>query len=100
MVWLLLLAAWGILCLIWVVLGWFFSNIPFTLIYRCSDGQHPDGAIARYFWLRSMGLISGPLFIVGTISPQEQKIWKQKHPNIEFLKPEDISSASELERTI
>ena len=99
MAWLILLAAVGIVSLIWCVLGWILPDAAMLVVFRCPQGYHPDGAICRYQWLRSLGLIHGKLVIIGQISPQEQDIWKKKHPNVEFLTAEDLPAALELERT-
>ena len=93
------LAGFGALSLIWVILGWFLPKVPFVLVFRCPKGCHPDGAIVRCRWLHSLGLVRGPLVIVGDFPEREQEIWKRKHTNMEFLSPEDIASVPELERT-
>jgi hypothetical protein len=100
MVWLVILAAWGGLCLLWVLIGLLLPRTPMTMICRCPQGQHPDGAIARHRWLCGMGICQGPLLILGNIPPAEQQIWKQHHYDVEFLEPEDFSLPAELERTI
>ena len=100
MAWLILLAGIGLVSLVWCILGWFLPSVPLVVVYRCAHDCHPDGAICRYQWLRSLGLIRGKLVIIGQISPQEQDIWKKKHPNVEFLTAEEWPAALELERTI
>lgn len=99
MAWLILLAGIGLLSLGWCALGWILPNTPLLVVFRCDPGHHPDGTISRYQWLRSLGLIRGKLVIIGQISPQEQDIWKKKHPNVEFLTAEELPAALELERT-
>ena len=94
------LAGFGALSLIWVILGWFLPKVSFVLVFRCPKGCHPDGAIGRCRWLQGLGLVRGPLVIVGDFPEKEQKIWKRKHSNVEFLSPEVIASVPELERTI
>lgn len=97
--WLVLLASIGLVSLVWCVLGWVLPDASWVVVFRCPQGHHPDGAISRYQWLRSLGLISGKLVIVGQIPSSEQDIWKKKHPNVEFLTAEDLPAALELERT-
>ena len=94
------LAAFGAWSLVWCVLGWLLPNIPMVLLFRCRDGQQPDSAIARHSWLNSLGLLHGPLIIVGNIPEREQKVWMQSHPNVKFITPEELPSVPELERTI
>lgn len=101
MVFLILLAffaGFGALSLVFVILGWILPKSALVLMFRCSCGQHPDGAIARWRWLHGLGLLHGSLVIVGDISEAEQEIWKNKHPNVEFLSSEVIASVPELER--
>ena len=98
--WLILLASVGLVSLLWCVLGWVLPDAPLVVVFRCPQGHHPDGAISRYQWLRSLGLIRGNLVIVGQIPAPEQDIWKKKHPNVEFLTAEELPAALELERTI
>lgn len=97
--WLILLASIGLVSLVWCLLGWVLPDAPLVVVFPCPQGHHPDGAISRYQWLRSLGLISGKLVIVGQIPASEQDIWKKKHPNVEFLTAEDLPAALELERT-
>ena len=94
------LAFWGAVNVIWTVLGWLLPKAPTMLLYLCPDNRHPDGAIARYCWLRSLGLIRGKLVIFGQIPQKEQDIWKKKYPNVEFLTVQELPAALELERTI
>ena len=96
--WLILLASIGLLSLGWCLLGWILPNVPLVVVYQCSKGHYPDGAISRYQWLRSLGLVGGKLVIIGQIPSQEQDIWKRKHPNVEFLTAEELPAALELER--
>ena len=97
--WLILLAAVGIVSLIWCVLGWILPDAAMLMVFCCPQGCHPDGAICRYRWLHGLGLIRGPLLIVGQIPAQEQDIWKKRYSNVEFLTAEELPTALELERT-
>lgn len=99
MAWLILLACVGLVSLLWGMLGWILPDAPLMVIYRCPQNQHPDGAISRYLWLRSLGLIRGKLVIFGQIPQKEQDIWKKKYPNVEFLTVQELPAALELERT-
>jgi hypothetical protein len=94
------LAAWGLMSLLWVIAALFLPRENWALVCRCGEGRHPDGAIARYTWLRGLGLVQGPLWVIGCIPPQEQRIWHRKHPDVVFLSEEEFSSLTELERTI
>ena len=93
------LAFWGAVNVIWTVLGWLLPKAPTMLLYLCPDNRHPDGAIARYCWLRSLGLLHGPLVIVGGCRRAEQEMLAGTYPGVEFCSPEDLPSRLELERT-
>ncbi len=99
MAWLILLASVGLVSLGWCLLGWVLPDAPLVVVFRCPQNHHPDGAISRYQWLRSLGLIRGKLVIIGQIPAPEQEIWKKKHPNVEFSTAEELPAALELERT-
>jgi hypothetical protein len=94
------LCAWGALSLTWVLLGWLLCGDFTALIFCPSRMRHPDGAIARYVWLRGLGVLREPLLIVGDIEESEQTILKKIYPDVEFLRPDTLADRLELERTI
>jgi hypothetical protein len=92
------LAFWGAVSVVWTVLGWLLPKAPLILLYRCPHTHHPDGAIVRYCWLRSLGFVHGPLVIVGSCSETEQEMLAGTYPGVEFCSPEDLPARLELER--
>lgn len=95
-----LLAAWGLLYVIWFLFGWLVSEklSATTVVFRRND-QFADGIILRWRWLRSMGLLCGKLIVVGqTISDTERKILRDHYPDVEFCSMEALPALLELER--
>lgn len=94
------LAFWGAVSVVWTLLGWLLPKAPMTLLFLCPTDAHPDGAIARYGWLRNLGLFDGPLVIVGSCSEAEQEMLTGTYSGVEFCSLEELPSRLELERTI
>ena len=95
MLWFILLgalAAFGLLCCIYCVGGLFLSadSRP-RLICLLPQGHHPDGAIARYRVLRDLGLVHGPLLILGA-APENLGV------DVEFCTAQELFPRLELER--
>ncbi len=59
------LAAFGALALSWALAGLLLPAPRLAAVYLVPSGQHADGAVARWRWLRSLGLLRGPLYVVG-----------------------------------
>ena len=89
---LIMLAAFGLFCCIYCTVGFFLSTdrCP-LLICLLPPGHHPDGAVARYQILRDLGLVHGPLLIVG-VEPEDMGA------DIEFCTVQELPARLELER--
>lgn len=63
------LAAFGVLCALWVVLGsWLTNAAPCRIVLFPAPGR--EGVAARRFlWLRELGLIKGRLTLVCDAEP-------------------------------
>lgn len=86
------LAAFGFLCCVYCVAGLFLSDDRRPmLICLLPQGHLPDGAIARYRLLKDLGLVRGPLLVIGT-APSKAA------PDIEYCSLQDIPTRLELER--
>lgn len=86
------LAAFGLLCCIFCAAGLFLSGDPHTkLICLLVPGYPPDGAIAHYRVLRDLGLVHGPLLIIGA-EPEDMGA------DIEFCTAQELPARLELER--
>ncbi len=77
------LAAFGLLCAIWVILGLFLPRAG-TVAILC-DGTEKT-LVRRYFWLRELGLIRCRLILLDSRLPAafRQQIM-EKCKDIEFL---------------
>ena len=95
MIWFILLgtlAAFGLLCCVYCILGLFLSDdVRPKLVCLLPRSHHPDGAIARYRLLRDLGLVQGPLLILGA-EPENAGA------DIEFCTVQELSARLELER--
>lgn len=95
MVWFIflgMLAAFGLLCCIYCVAGFFLSNDRQPmLICLLPRGQLPDGAIISYRLLKDLNLVGGPLLIIGTAPPKSP-------PDIEYCSLQELPARLELER--
>lgn len=95
MLWFILLgalAAFGLLCCAYCTVGLFLSNDRRPLlICMLPRDHHPDGAVARYRILRDLGLVRGPLLIIGTGS-------ENMGADIEFCTARELPARLELER--
>lgn len=93
------LAAFGLLSGLWALFGWLLpGSRGSALLFLCRPGKDVSWVLARYRWLRDLGLIRGPLLIIGSsLSPQEQERIRQRHRDVEFWNPEELSSRLEQE---
>lgn len=95
------LAAWGVLCALWALLGWLLpgSGGGVVLLCLCRPRRSLEGAILRHRWLRSLGLMRCPLLILGDpLSAEEQAVYRKKYPGIEFCSLEELTARLEVER--
>ena len=85
------LAAFGLWCCIYCWAGLFLSDDRPRLVCLLPEGHHPDGVIARYRFLKDLGLVQGPLLILG---PEEE----YAGADIEFCTVQEFAARLELER--
>lgn len=93
------LAAFGLLCGLWAAFGWLLPGGRGSVtVFLCRPGVGEDWIIGRYRWLQGLGLLHGPLLILGSgLSEQEQAAICQRHRGIEFCSLEALSARLEWE---
>ena len=74
------LAAFGVICVLWAFLGWLIpEQRGMSMVYVCR-GESIEALLRRYRWLRDMGLVRGKLLIVDEGMPEQQRrILEGKH---------------------
>lgn len=95
-----MLAAFGLLCALWVSFGWLLPGIhPGVIVFFCRPGAVEDGAITRYCWLRELGFVQSTMLIVDSALPlsTRERLCRQ-HRGIKFCSLEELPSRLELER--
>jgi hypothetical protein len=93
------LCAWGLLCAVWVCCSRLLRADRDSMLLLCAPGGAAEDAILRYRLLQGMGLVCGPLLIVGSdLPPEKQAVLMRKYPGVEFCSAEELSSRLEWER--
>ncbi len=93
------LAAFGLLCALWVALGGLLNGGQLLGLCRCESAKDGLKAVRRWYWLRNTGLVSGCLILVDCgLTPEERETLQSIGPWIEIC-DRDSLSLSELERT-
>lgn len=94
-----ILAAYGLLCL-----GWFTAGAVLccrrgcVLVYLCRPGK-AGMPLPCHRWLHAMGLLKGPLIVVGSsLSPEAQARLTAQRENIVFCSLAELPARLELER--
>lgn len=84
------LAAFGLLCALWVCLGFLLPGQKgVVMVYYCR-GENPEAVIRRHRWLGDLGLIRCGLIIVdGGMTEQQRKMLTNRH-GIEICDPADL----------
>lgn len=74
------LAAFGVLCVLWAFLGWLLpGQRGVSMVYVCR-GEEIEALLRRYRWLRDMGLVRGKLLIVDEgMTEQQHRLLEGKH---------------------
>lgn len=88
------LAAIGLLSVLWVCYGALLSGCR-EGVFVCM-GQPCGETVARYCWLRDMGLINGPMLIVDDAWEEEYSLLTGN--GIEVCRREDLFARLERER--
>ena len=92
-----ILAACGVLSILWVFLGWLLpGQRRLFAVYVCR-GEEIDALLRRYRWLRDMGVIRGRLLIVDEGMTEQQKQWTEKHM-VEICTREELADRVREER--
>ncbi len=84
-------AAFGVLCVLWVLLGCLLPRYCGTAMVCACHGEDPDGLIRRHRWLRDLGLIHCPLILVDCGMTEQQKHLLEGRHGIEICTPEELS---------
>ena len=96
MIWLVMLvlmAAFGTWCAIFLIFGWLFSGDDRALmICLLPEDRFPDGIIRRFRWLQELGIVRPPLLIIS--QPIQPEL-----PDVEYCSLQDLPARLELERT-
>ena len=79
------LAAFGLVCTVWTLLGFCIPKDQGSLLYR---GAYPVAFARRYLWLREMGLLRCPLTVVNP--PEADVSWlRDRAIDVFFGDPEE-----------
>ena len=84
------LAAFGLLSILWAALGWLLPGGR-GMALVCV-GEPDAGILARYKWLRSLGLMACPLIAAA------EDATPVPYDGVEICEPENLLSRLELER--
>ena len=86
-----ILAVFGVLCVLWVFLGWLLPGQKgVSTVYVCR-GEEIDALLRRHRWLRDMGIIRSRLIIVDEgMTEQQRRLLDGKH-GIEICAREQIA---------
>ncbi len=84
------LAAFGLVCLVWLMCGWMLPKEGGVLIYAGSDNLI---AARRYLWLKEMGFTVTPLWILDAQGPDRE--WLQAR-EIEVYSREEAVARLEM----
>ena len=94
------LAALGALCALWAMLGkWLGGRANFVAICFCRDAYSAFSALARWRWLRGMGLIRGRLLLIDCgINEEEKQVLSSRGVDFVCCRPSELAEILELER--
>lgn len=84
-------AAFGILCVLWVCLGWLLPGQKGACTVCVCRGQEIDALLRRHRWLRDLGLLRYTLILVDEgMTEQQRKVLEGKH-GIEICTREQLA---------
>lgn len=85
------LAAFGLLCILWTVAGIFLPSVKGAMVCTCSTEGSVESALRRYLWLRGLGLVRCGLILVdcGMTAAERRKL-PQYGPGITVCAPEEL----------
>ena len=86
-----ILAAFGVLSVLWVFLGWLLPGQKgVTAVYVCR-GEEIEALLRRYRWLRDVGILRGRLVLVDEgMTEQQHRLLEGKH-GIEICTREQLA---------
>ena len=91
-----ILAAFGLLCAVWSFLGlWLSGGRGWAAV--CYPGKGQSAALRRCRWLRSWGLLRGPIILVSREDDPEQLLAREGE-NVEICTLEALPARLELEQ--
>ena len=95
-----MLAAFGIFCSLWVILGWLLPGGTGGLVVcRGSAGFPEQHFVRRYLFLVETGLLRCRMLVVDRGLEARDRQWLQSlGAGIEICTPEELPSRLELER--
>lgn len=96
MVIMVILAAFGALCVLWVGFGWLVSPPRKMVMIYLGPEDGAEAAIRCHNWMRGVGLIEGQLIIIGDGLPENQCQLLRK--NSEICTMAQIQTRLEQER--
>jgi hypothetical protein len=94
------LAAFGVLCVIWALFGFLLpGQRGAVLVCLCRPGNKEEVIIRHYGWLRDLGLSKAPLLLVdGGLTEEERARLLQCRQGVEICSPEELIFRLEQER--
>lgn len=98
MIVLIVLAAIGVLSILWAMLGFLLPGQRGAVLVCMYHGNGKEEAlIRRYRWLRDVGLIRSPLVLVAE-TPQETETERLLKQGVELCSREELEDRLEQER--
>jgi len=86
-----MLAAFGLWCVLWTVLGWLHTPKEPELVCICRPGPQMAATLRRWNRLRSWNLLTGRLLVLDEgLSQQERMEILRLGREIEFCGPEEL----------
>lgn len=93
------LAAFGLLCLLWVLYGCLLGKAKGGLWICLCDGSREENLVLRYQQLRGAGFLCCPLVLVdSTLSAKEQALLQRRCAGIEFCTKAQLPRRLEMEK--
>ncbi len=96
-----MLAAFGLLCALWALLGWALpGDGNSAAVCLCHAGLKEINAVRKLLWLRDWGFLKCPVLLVDCgLSEEEKRQLSKLSDYIEFCELEALAARLELERT-
>ena len=86
------LAAWGLLCALWAMLGWLLPGSRPVKLILCAPT--PPEVLGRLRWLDQWGLLRCRLTVVGDFPPE----LPAQYEDVEFCTLAELTAMQEAER--